>query len=63
MTATELLNAIIANGKTCTRDEIDAFFNALSTDTFDNQVAMTLKPDDFGIIYTLPDGATIKVNS
>jgi hypothetical protein len=61
MTATDLFNAMVASG-TSTRENIDTFFYLLSQDTLANQEAMTLTPDDFGIVYTTVDSKTIKVN-
>jgi hypothetical protein len=60
MTATEMFNTMVANG-VCTREYIDNFFAALSTDTLENQEAMTLTPNDFGTEYTTVNGDLIKV--
>jgi hypothetical protein len=60
MTATEIFNIMVAAG-TATRDEIDEFFALLSTDTLENQIAMTLTPNGNGTIYTTVDGNTIEV--
>lgn len=60
MTASELFTVMVALGHT-TREQIDDFFRALSTDTLENQIAMTLVPSDDGFVYTTIDGKTIKV--
>lgn len=60
MTATEMFNAMVADGQ-CTREYVDEFFRALSTDTLENQIAMTLTPNDFGTEYTTVNGDLIKV--
>lgn len=60
MTATELFNEMVQSGET-TRETIDKFFFELSQDTLENQIAMTLTPDDFGIEYTTIGGQIIKV--
>ena len=60
MTATEMFNTMVAAG-TCTRKYIDQFFYLLSSDTLENQIAMTLTPNDEGNEYTTVDGDLIKV--
>jgi hypothetical protein len=60
MIATELFNIMVVNGTT-TRENIDKFFALLSTDTLDNQIAMTLASDDFCLVYTTIDNNIIKV--
>jgi hypothetical protein len=59
MTARELLDAIIANDRIFTREQIDNFFRALMDDTLENKIAMELTPNDDGSAYTLPDGSVI----
>lgn len=46
---------------TTNRQNIDAFFAVLAADTLENQIAMTLTPNDFGTEYTTVTGALIKV--
>lgn len=60
MTAAEIFSLMVAFGET-TRQQIDEFFRLLADDTLENQIAMTLMPDDFGMIYTTTDGKTITV--
>jgi hypothetical protein len=60
MTAAELFALMVGFGET-TREQIDEFFRLLADDTLANQEAMTLTPDDFGIVYTTIDGKTITV--
>lgn len=60
MTARELFDAMTATGET-TRENIDNFFFLLSTDTLENQIEMTLTPNDYGTEYTTVNGDLIKV--
>ena len=60
MTATEMFNTMVADGE-CTRKYIDEFFYLLSSDTLENQIEMTLTPNDEGNEYTTIAGALIKV--
>lgn len=53
---------MVADGVT-TRETIDKFFFLLSSATLDEQIAMTLTPNDFGTEYTTFDGKIIKVEN
>lgn len=60
MNATTIFTVMKYTGLT-TREEIDNFFRLLAEDTLENQIAMTLTPDDAGTLYTTITGETIKV--
>lgn len=60
MTTTTMFDAMVATGLT-TREEVDTFFVLLSIDTLENQIAMTLTPNNDGSEYTTVGGKHIKV--
>lgn len=60
MTARELFDVMVSTGET-TRDNIDNFFYLLSQDTLENQIEMTLTPNDFGTEYTTVNGDLIRI--
>lgn len=60
MTTQEIFNQMTATG-TATRETIDQFFALLAVDTLENQIAMALTPDDFGMIHTTRDNKTIEI--
>ena len=62
MTATDLFNEMIVTGVT-TRENLDTFFFLLSSDTLDNQIAMTLRANDLADIYYTINDVSIKVIS
>ena len=52
MTAYEIWAEALANGGITTREKIDEYFTWVSTATLEDQIALELVPDDFGVIYT-----------
>jgi hypothetical protein len=60
MTAQEIFDVMVSAGQT-TRETIDEFFLLLSSDTLENQIAMTLTPDDSGTEYTTVSDDKIRI--
>ena len=52
MTAYEIWTEAIVNGGVTTRVKIDEYFSWCSTAPLDDQIALELTPDDFGMVYT-----------